>query len=212
MTRITCSDVIGVAQAPFGVLHLVARTRPAAAAALRVQEIHRQSTGGGAGKDPVHSALLGKKPASRTFMTTTWIIAADASRARILQVTDRAQQLEEVENLLNPEGRVHDRELISDAHPRLSSHSGGGPGSDREETSAAEHATELFAKRVGNYLESARTAHRYDRLHLIAPPKFLGRLRKELGKEVQKLVAEELPKDLSWLNARDIQAQYLNRR
>ena len=145
-------------------------------------------------------------------MTTTWIIAADASRARILQVTDRAQQLEEVENLLNPEGRVHDRELISDAHPRLSSHSGGGPGSDREETSAAEHATELFAKRVGDYLDKARTAHRYDRLHLIAPPKFLGRLRKELGKEVQKLVAEELPKDLSWLNARDIQAQYLNRR
>ena len=145
-------------------------------------------------------------------MTTTWIIAADASRARILQVTDRAQQLEEVEDLLNPEGRVHDRELISDAHPRFSGHSGGGPGSDREETSAAEHATELFAKRVGNYLESARTAHRYDRLHLIAPPKFLGRLRKELGKEVQKLVAEELPKDLSWLNARDIQAQYLDRR
>src|SRR5437588_710799 len=131
MTRITCSDVIGVAQAPFGVLHLVARTRPAAAAALRVQEIHRQSTGGGAGKDPVHSALLGKKPACRTYMTTTWIIAADASRARILQVTDRAQQLEEVEDLV---------------------------------------------------------------------------------KEVQKLVAGELPKDLSWLNARDIQAQYLDRR
>ena len=145
-------------------------------------------------------------------MTTTWIIAADASRARILQVTDRAQQLEEIEDLLNPEGRVHDRELISDAHPRFSGHGGAGPGSDREEMSATEHATELFAKRLGDYLDKARTAHRYDRLHLIAPPKFLGRLRKELGKEVQKLVAEELPKDLSWLNARDIQAQYLNRR
>ena len=144
-------------------------------------------------------------------MTTTWIIAADASRARILQVTDRAQQLEEVEDLLNPEGRVHDRELISDAHPRFSG-VGGGPGSDREETSATEHATELFAKRVGDYLDKARTGHRYDRLHLIAPPKFLGQLRKELGKEVQKLVAQELPKDLSWLNARDIQAQYLDRR
>ena len=142
-------------------------------------------------------------------MTTTWIIAADASRARILQVTDRAQQLAEIEDLLNPEGRVHDRELISDAHPRFSGPGGGSaPGSDREETSAAEHATELFAKRVGDYLDKARTAHRYDRLHLIAPPRFLGQLRKALGKEVQKLVAEELPKDLSWLNARDLQAQY----
>ena len=147
-------------------------------------------------------------------MTTTWIIAADSSRARILQVTDRDEHLEEIEDLLNPEGRVHDRELISDAHPRFSGHGGvgkpsahstGGPGSDREEPSAAEHATELFAKRVADYLDKARNTHRYDRLHLIAAPKFLGRLRKELGKEVQKLVAEELPKDLSWLNARDIE-------
>jgi len=145
-------------------------------------------------------------------MTTTWIIAADASRARVLQVTDREQQLAEVEDLLNPQGRVHDRELISDAHPRFSGHGGGGPGSDREEMSATEHATELFAKRVGDYLDKARTAHRFDRLHLIAPPKFLGQLRKELGKEVQKLVAEELPKDLSWLNTRELQAQYFGRR
>ena len=147
-------------------------------------------------------------------MTTTWIIAADSSRARILQVMDREQRLSEVEDLLNPGGRVHDRELISDAHPRFSGHGGvgkpsahstGGPGSDREEPSAADHATELFAKRVADYLDKARNAHRYDRVHLIAAPKFLGQLRKELGKEVQKLVAAELPKDLSWLNARQIE-------
>lgn len=143
-------------------------------------------------------------------MTTTWIIAADSSRARILQVTDRGRDLDEVEDLLNPEARADDRQLTTDAHARFRGTSG--PGSDREETSAAEHATELFAKRLGDYLDKARTAHRYDRLHLIAPPKFLGRLRKELGKEVQKLVAEELPKDLSWLNARDIEQRYFERK
>ena len=143
-------------------------------------------------------------------MTTTWIIAADSSRARILQVTDRARDLDEIEDLLNPEARADDRQLTTDAHARFRGTSG--PGSDREETSAAEHATELFAKRLGDYLDKARTAHRYDRLHLIAPPKFLGRLRKELGKEVQKLVAEELPKDLSWLNARDIEQRYFERK
>jgi protein required for attachment to host cells len=136
--------------------------------------------------------------------TTTWIIAADSSRARILQVLDRTKQLAEIEDLLNPEGRVHDRDLLADGHARFTSHGGAGPASDREETSASDHATELFAKRLGDYLDKARTAHRYDRLHLIAPPKFLGQLRKELGKEVQKLVTDELPKDLSWLAARDI--------
>ena len=136
-------------------------------------------------------------------MKTTWIIAADASRARILQATDGDQRLDEIEDLLNPEGRAHNRDLVADAQPRF--HGTSGPGSDREETSATEHATELFAKRVSEYLDKARTAHRYDRLHLVAPPKFLGQLRKELDKEVQKLVAEELPKDLSWLKADEIQ-------
>lgn len=144
-------------------------------------------------------------------MTTTWIIAADSSRARILQVTDRGQHLEEIEDLPNPEGRAHDRELITDAHPRFSGHAGGGPGSDRQETSAQEHAIDLFAKRIADYLDKARTGQRYDRMHLIAPPKFLGLLRKALGKETARLVAEELPKDLSWLNAREIEARYLAR-
>jgi protein required for attachment to host cells len=138
-------------------------------------------------------------------MTTTWIIAADSSRARILQVTDRDKALAEIDDLLNPEGRVDDRQLTTDAHARFHGGNGNAPGSDREETSAAEHATELFAKRVGEYLDKARTAHKYDRLHLVAPPRFLGQLRKELGKEVQKLVADELPKDLSWLKTRDLQ-------
>ena len=137
-------------------------------------------------------------------MTTTWIIAADSSRARILQATDRNKHLDEIEDLQNPEGRAHNRDLIADAQPRFHGTSGA-PGSDREETSATEHATELFAKRVGEYLDKARTAHKYDRLHLVAPPAFLGQLRKELGKEVQKLVAEELPKDLSWLKTRDLE-------
>ena len=136
-------------------------------------------------------------------MTTTWIVAADSSRARVLQVADREERLVELEDLVNPEGRMDDRELTSDAHPRLRGTSG--PGSDRQEMSAVEHHVELFAKRIGEHLEKARTDHRYERLCLVAPPKFLGALRKELSREVKKLVAEELPKDLSWLTARELE-------
>jgi protein required for attachment to host cells len=76
--------------------------------------------------------------------------------------------------------------------------------------SAVEHQVELFAKRIGEHLEKARNEHRYDRLCLVAPPRFLGALRKELTREVQKLVAEELPKDLSALSARELE-DYLAR-
>jgi protein required for attachment to host cells len=136
-------------------------------------------------------------------MATTWIVAADSSRARVLQVADRQKQLTEIEDLLNPGGRMDDRELTTDAHPRFRGTSG--PGSDRQETGAAEHETELFAKRIGDYLDKARNDHRYDRLYLVAPPKFLGVLRGKLNKEVGKLVADELDKDLSWFDARELE-------
>lgn len=136
-------------------------------------------------------------------MATTWIIAADESRARVLQVAG-PQQFDEVEALVNPDGRKSNRELTTDAHPRF--RGTGGPGSDRQETSAVEHAVELFAKRVGDYLERARQEHRYDSLVLVAPPKFLGVLRKELDEEVEKLVTRELPKDLTGFNASELEA------
>ena len=113
-------------------------------------------------------------------MATTWIVAADESRARVLQVARPERRLDEIENLLNPEGRLQHRELQSDA--------------------------------VGRYLEKARVEHRFDELVLVAPPRFLGALRKELDKEVAKLVKDELPKDLSWFNARELESYFAKAR
>ena len=141
-------------------------------------------------------------------MTTTWIIAADSSRARVLQVAGREEKLLEIEDLLNPQGRLHDRDIASDALGRWNGPDRPGGNSMRAGASPVEHAVEQFAKRIGEYLDQARTAHRYDRLCLVAPPKFLGALRKELGAEVQKLVADELPKDLSWLSARELERYF----
>jgi len=128
--------------------------------------------------------------------TTTWIIAADSSRARVLQVADREHKLLEV------------ADLQTDSEPRFNGRTGG-PSSDRETTGAVEHSVEVFAREIGQYLEKARNQHRFDRLHLVAPPKFLGALRKELGKEVEKLVAQEVPKDLSWFSTRELE-RYLD--
>jgi protein required for attachment to host cells len=107
-------------------------------------------------------------------MATTWIVAADESRARVLQVARPEQRLLEIEDLLNPQARLPDRDLQSDAEPRF----------------------------------KARVEQRFDELVLVAPPKFLGALRKELDKEVERLVTDELPKDLSWFSGRDLESYF----
>jgi protein required for attachment to host cells len=145
-------------------------------------------------------------------MATTWIVSGDSSRARILQVTG-PDRLEEIESFDNPKGRMHNRDARTDSHPRFNGHGGvgkagsaptGGPGNDREEITPAEQSAEVFSRQLADYLDKARMAHRFDRLYLVAPPKFLGFIRKELGKEVGKLVRDEIDKDLSWLDAREI--------
>ena len=97
--------------------------------------------------------------------TTTWIIAADESRARVLQVADREQRLLEIDDLTNPDGRRQEREMQSDAEPRFNGHGGvgrpgtsstGGPASDRETHGAGEHSAKVFAREVGRYLDKAR--------------------------------------------------------
>jgi len=149
-------------------------------------------------------------------MATTWIIAADESRARVLQVAG-PDRLDEIDDLVNPSARAQDRELQTDAEPRFNGHGGvgktgsgrtGGPASDREAQGAVEHSVRTFAREVGRYLDRARLDHRFDQLVLVAPPKFLGVLRKELDNEVEKLVADELPKDLAGFSARELERYF----
>jgi hypothetical protein len=89
-----------------------------------------------------------------------------------MQVTGR-HRLEEIQDFVNPKGRMNDRELRTDAHARFNGHGGvgkagsgrtGGPANDREETSQAEIEAENFSREIGRFLDKARTDHRYDRL------------------------------------------------
>jgi protein required for attachment to host cells len=143
-------------------------------------------------------------------MPTTWVVAADSSRARIFELMDPDWHIQEIEDMVNPQGRARNRELQSDSYGRYY-----GKG-ERDQghavlphVEAGEHQTELFSKAIGEYLDKARTEHRYDKLHLIAPPKFLGLIRQNLSQEAQKLVEVDVAKDVSRFQPRDIQ-EYLD--
>ena len=132
---------------------------------------------------------------------TTWIVVADSSRARIFEAYDSGPQINEILDLVNPAAQEPGRALQSDAPGRH--HSRGqaaspniGHSLERKE-SPVEHETELFVRRLTAYVDKARSEVRYGKLCLVAPPKFLGLLRGNLGKETHKLLQREIPKDLS---------------
>jgi protein required for attachment to host cells len=132
-------------------------------------------------------------------MATTWIVAADASRARIFEMGARVDDDEprEIDDLHNPEGRMQDREINTDAHGRLYGGNQPRAHSAGQQVTPEQHHTELFSKEVGRYLDKARTQHRYEKLCVIAPPEFLGLMRKNMTDETKKLVDAEINKDLS---------------
>jgi protein required for attachment to host cells len=132
---------------------------------------------------------------------TTWIVVADSSRARIFEAPDRRRQINEILDLVNPAAQEPGREIESDARGRYHAKGGAaasqiGHSLERKED-PIEHETELFAKRLAAYVDKARSEVRYDKLCLVAPPKFLGLLRGNLGKESHKVLKREIPKDLS---------------
>ena len=142
-------------------------------------------------------------------MKTIWVLVADSSRAKIFEAQGAMRDVHEIETFSNPEGRAHNRDLKTDGSGRYfgkGEHSQGHTAAPQVEP--AEHEAELFAKRMAEHLEKARVDHRFDRLHLIAAPKFLGQMRRHLGKEVESLVDAAVAKDVAWFDAKSI-ADYI---
>ena len=52
-------------------------------------------------------------------MSTTWILCANASRARLFEVVAHSDTPREVADFVNPAGRAHERDLRSDAAGRF---------------------------------------------------------------------------------------------
>jgi protein required for attachment to host cells len=160
-------------------------------------------------------------------MQTTWVIAADSNRARIFEMAE-GNKLREIEDMYNPEGRQSTGEQVSDAEGSFAQ---GGPvrgggstgpgvagaaiGGSRGQGSTGEpqetwreHDVNMFSKQLVRYLDQARNEHRFDKLRVIAAPKFLGLIRQNMNKEVQKMVEEEIPKEITGLDTRNVE-QYI---
>ena len=123
----------------------------------------------------------------------TTVIVADSARARIFETGTVIDQLEEREAFVHSEAHLMNTDLVSDSAGK-SSHL---RGTLNPPTPAKEHEAQNFAKLLGRHLKELHNQRHFENLVLIAPPKFLGMLRNELLRPVDKLVTFTIDKDLS---------------
>jgi protein required for attachment to host cells len=123
----------------------------------------------------------------------TWIVVAHRGGARLVE--EREDGFKVIETLDFPEGREGPR-----------SNPSGEPSQRGTEPrdSARAHAASVFASQLATRLEQGRNARSFRELVLIAPPQFLGTLRRALDTTTASLVRGTLDKDLGGLNDREL--------
>jgi len=130
----------------------------------------------------------------------TRVIVADNSRARIFASHDGLNHLTEQDDFVHSEAHLTNQDLVGDAAGK----SRNPHGSLDPATSPKEHETRTFAKLLAKHLKALHNERHFERLILIAPPKFLGLLRKELHKPLDQLVERTIHKDLTTASVEDI--------
>lgn len=139
-------------------------------------------------------------------MSKTWLLVADAAKARLFEIPKRGGNLTEIACYTNPNGRSPGQ------HPEH-----GRQGRTHESANSARHAIEphtsleekhamQFADLLRDAIWHGRTEKQFDRLVLMAPPRFLGVLRDRLDEQSLKCVTAEVGNDLLALSPTELRA------
>ncbi len=137
-------------------------------------------------------------------MAVDWILVADRGRARVLHAIPDATVFPTLMTFVHPEADLKRSELESDTPARVRQMAGV-PGSTIEPHTDHKHLTaERFAHELTEHLEKARQEGRFERLFVVAPPLFLGELRKSWKHPLAAMVAGEVDKDFSGLRDHEL--------
>jgi protein required for attachment to host cells len=135
----------------------------------------------------------------------TWVLVADAARARLFQLEQPQQTLTPALGRELIGSNRPSREIASDRPGRTFDSGGEGRHAKEPPTDPARHAQEEFARDVVRLLDEKRESRSFERLIVVAPPQFLGDLRAAMPQHLQAAVAAEVAKDLSKLSPHELQ-------
>ena len=135
----------------------------------------------------------------------TWLLIADASKARIYALykarifqEQNPKQLELIGEYSHLNSRKKGSELTSDKSGEF------GSGTFVEATHPKVHEALQFAHELIQHIETGRKAGVFRDLIIVAPPAFMGMLQKELSHEIHKLVSQRIEKDYTQCNESEL--------
>lgn len=143
-------------------------------------------------------------PMSMTAAPSTWILVAHRGGGRLYSRDGTNDDLVPISRIDHAAGRLRAGDLSSDRVGRSKesmNQTRHGVGEDQDPT---EHEASVFAKQLAATLETGRIEHRFDRLVLVAEPRFLGLLKAELSRPTALLITETIDKDFAHLTDREI--------
>jgi protein required for attachment to host cells len=137
--------------------------------------------------------------------STTWILVAGSSRALLYAADDGVKAWTLLKEFAHPASRVSEGGLTTGPAGRTHGSATGGARSAMEsKTSPKEVQFEHFAHELANALQDGHGRNACSRIVLIAPPHFLGLLRKTISGPVSKRVVAAVDKDYLHLSEEQI--------
>jgi protein required for attachment to host cells len=145
-------------------------------------------------------------------MGTTWIVSANASRARFYSQANLTTPLEEINDMVNESSRQRmldttESDKIGPLAATGSMHNVGGTTPNKlyePPQSPVKHEAELFARDIAGYLLKGYQDGRFEKLVLVVSPQFLGMLRKLLDPQLESAVSLEIDKDYTLARADEL--------
>jgi protein required for attachment to host cells len=127
----------------------------------------------------------------------TWVLIADAGRARVLASEGPGKGLAPVEGLALENELPPTHELVRDRQPRSMESVGNMRHPITPRTDPRRKEKRRFAAEIASALEEQLEIRAFDRLVVVAPPRALGDLRDAMPESVRLRVVNEVAKDLT---------------
>lgn len=139
-------------------------------------------------------------------MSTTWVMVANASRARLFSQGKKFGDLLLVKEFAHPESRQKDAAFTTDrpGHYQASGSANSPHGAYQAATTPKEHEHDRFARELVDLLESGRKSSSYGTLIVVAAPHFHGLINKHMGTQVRSLVQMDIEKDYTSLTVTEL--------